>query len=45
MAMDTDQKNDLIKEVTKILEAQDPKNYDEIFKLAVEMIKKHKHYE
>ena len=44
MAMDADTKNNLIKELTKILEAQDPKNYTEIYKLTVEMIKEYKHF-
>ena len=37
-------KDDLIKELTQLLEAQDPKNYAEIYKLTVEMIKEYKHF-
>ena len=37
-------KNDLIKELTKLLEQQDPKDLDEIFDLVVEMIKEYKHF-
>ena len=36
-------KNTLIEELTKLLEAQDPDDLDEIFDLVAEMIKEHKH--
>ena len=38
-------KNNLIEELTKLLEEQDPKDLDKIFDLVVEMIKKHKHFQ
>ena len=37
-------KNDLIKELTKLLEEQDPKDLDNIFALVAEMIKEYKHF-
>ena len=37
-------KNDLIKELTELLEEQDPKDLDKIFDLVAEMIKKYKHF-
>jgi len=37
-------KNDLIKELTKLLEEQDPDDLDEIFDLVVELIKEYKHF-
>ena len=37
-------KNDLIKELTKLLEEQDPDDLDEIFELIAEMIKEYKHF-
>ena len=36
-------KNDLIKELAKLLEEQDQEDLDKIFDLAVEMIKEYKH--
>jgi len=36
-------KNDLIKELAKLLEEQDPEGLDKIFHLAVEMIREYKH--
>ena len=38
-------KNDLVKELTKLLEEQDPDDLDKIFALVAEMIKEYKHYE
>jgi hypothetical protein len=38
-------KNDLIKELTKLLEEQDSKDLDEILDLVVEMIKEYKHFQ
>ena len=37
-------KNDLVKELTKLLEEQDPNDLDEIFDLVTEMIKEYKHF-
>ena len=37
-------KNDLVKELTKLLEEQDPKDLDNIFALVAEMIKEYKHF-
>ena len=37
-------KNDLIKELTKLLEEQDPDDLDKIFDLVAEMIKEYKHF-
>ena len=37
-------KNDLIKELTELLEEQDPKDLDKIFDLVAEMIKEYKHF-
>jgi hypothetical protein len=37
-------KNDLIEELTKLLEEQDSKDLDEILDLVVEMIKEYKHF-
>jgi len=37
-------KNNLIEELTKLLEEQDPKDLDEIFDLVTEMIKEYKHF-
>ena len=37
-------KNDLIKELTELLEEQDPKDLDKIFDLIAEMIKEYKHF-
>jgi len=37
-------KNNLIEELTKLLEEQDPKDLDEIFDLVAEMIKEYKHF-
>ena len=37
-------KNDLIKELTKLLEEQDPDDLDEIFDLVAESIKEYKHF-
>ena len=45
MAMRMSQrKNDLVKELTKLLEEQDPKDLDNIFALVAEMIKEYKHF-
>ena len=45
MAMRMSQrKNDLVKELTKLLEEQDPNDLDEIFDLVTEMIKEYKHF-
>ena len=38
-------KNNLIEELTKLLEEQDPKDLDEIFDLVAEMIKEYKHFQ
>ena len=38
-------KNDLVKELTKLLEEQYPDDLDKIFALVAEMIKEYKHYE
>ena len=38
-------KNDLIEELTKLLEEQDSKDLDEILDLVVEMIKEYKHFQ
>mgnify|MGYP006096699745 CR=1 FL=1 len=38
-------KNNLVEELIKLLEEQNPKDLDEIFDLVAEMIKKHKHYQ
>ena len=46
MAMRMSQrKNDLIKELTELLEEQDPDDLDEIFKQLEKMIKEYKHHE
>ena len=46
MAMRMSQrKNDLVKELTKLLEEQDSKDLDEILDLVVEMIKEYKHFQ
>ena len=37
-------KNDLIKELTELLEEQDPKDLDKIFDLVAEMVKEYKHF-
>jgi hypothetical protein len=37
-------KNDLIEELTKLLEEQDSKDLDEILDLVAEMIKEYKHF-
>ena len=37
-------KNDLIKELTKLLEEQDPDDLGEIFKQLEKMIKEYKHF-
>ena len=37
-------KNNLIEELTKLLEEQDPKDLDNIFALVAEMIKEYKHF-
>ena len=37
-------KNDLIKELTELLEEQDPKDLDKIFDLVSEMVKEYKHF-
>ena len=37
-------KNDLIKELTELLEEQDPDDLDKIFDLVAEMIKEYKHF-
>jgi len=37
-------KNDLIKELTKLLEEQDPNDLDKIFDLVAEMVKEYKHF-
>ena len=37
-------KDDLIKELTELLEGQDPKDLDKIFDLIAEMIKEYKHF-
>jgi hypothetical protein len=45
MAMRMSQrKNDLVKELTKLLEEQDSKDLDEILDLVAEMIKEYKHF-
>ena len=45
MAMRMSQrKNDLVKELTKLLEEQDPDDLDKIFDLVAEMIKEYKHF-
>ena len=38
-------KNNLIEELTKLLEEQDPGDLDEISVLVVEMIKEYKHFQ
>ena len=38
-------KNNLIEDLTKLLEEQNPKDLDEIFDLVAEMIKEYKHYQ
>ena len=46
MAMRMSQrKNDLVKELTRLLEEQDPEDLDKISDLVAEMIKEYKHYE
>ena len=37
-------KDDLIKELTELLEEQDPEDLDKIFDLVAEMIKEYKHF-
>ena len=37
-------KDDLIKELTELLEEQDPDDLDKIFDLIAEMIKEYKHF-
>ena len=37
-------KNDLIKELTELLEEQDPNDLDKIFDLVAEMVKEYKHF-
>ena len=37
-------KNDLVEELTKLLEEQDPEDLDKIFDLIAEMIKEYKHF-
>ena len=37
-------KKDLIEELTKLLEEQDPDDLDKIFDLVAEMIKEYKHF-
>ena len=37
-------KNDLIKELTELLEEQAPEDLDKIFDLEAEMIKEYKHF-
>ena len=37
-------KNDLVEELTELLEEQDPKDLDKIFDLVAEMIKEYKHF-
>ena len=37
-------KDDLIKELTELLEEQDPNDLDKIFDLVAEMIKEYKHF-
>ena len=37
-------KDDLIKELTELLEEQDPDDLDKIFDLVAEMIKEYKHF-
>ena len=45
MAMHMSQlKDDLIKELTELLEEQDPDDLDKIFDLVAEMIKEYKHF-
>ena len=45
MAMRMSQlKDDLIKELTELLEEQDPNDLDKIFDLVAEMIKEYKHF-
>ena len=45
MAMRLSQrKNNLIEELTKLLEEQDPEDLDKIFDLVAEMIKEYKHF-
>ena len=45
MAMRMSQrKNDLVKELTKLLEEQDPDDLDKIFALVAEMVKEYKHF-
>ena len=38
-------KDDLVKELTGLLEQQDPEDLDEIFELVEKMIKEYKHHE
>ena len=38
-------KNDLVEELTELLEEQDPMDLDEIFELVEKMIKEYKHLE
>ena len=46
MAMHMSQlKDDLIKELTELLEEQDPDDLDKIFDLVAEMIKEYKHFQ
>ena len=37
-------KNELIEELTELLEEQDPKDLDKIFDLVAEMVKEYKHF-
>ena len=37
-------KDDLIKELTELLEEQDPDDLDKIFDLIAEMVKEYKHF-
>ena len=37
-------KNDLVEELTELLEEQDPDDLDKIFALIAEMIKEYKHF-
>ena len=37
-------KKDLIEELTRLLEEQDPEDLDKIFDLVAEMIKEYKHF-
>ena len=37
-------KNDLVEELTELLEEQDPEDLDKIFDLVAEMVKEYKHF-